>query len=52
MSPRGATLSTADGTARTTTVGGLNLGGGATLAMDWGDTLATAATATTSGNVT
>ena len=45
------TLSTADGAARTTTVGGLNLGNGATLAMDWGDQLSTAATATASGYV-
>ncbi len=47
----GATLSTADGTARTTTVGGLNLNNGATLAMDWGDQLATAATATPTGSI-
>ena len=47
----GATLSTADGTARTTTVGGLNLSNGAELAMDWGDTLSTAATATAGGNI-
>ena len=49
---RRRTFSTADGTARTTTVGGLNLGSGANLAMDWGDQLATAATATASGNIT
>ena len=47
----GATFSTADGTARTTAVAGLNLGSAATLVMDWGDTLSTAGTAAASGNI-
>ncbi|MEI8372586.1 MAG: autotransporter-associated beta strand repeat-containing protein [Planctomycetota bacterium] len=48
----GATLSMADGTARTTAVGGLNLKGSATLVMDWGDKLSTTASATTDGYIT
>ena len=47
----GATLRTADGTARTSTIGGLNLANGANLVMDWGDQLQTTATATAPGNV-
>ena len=47
----GAALSTADGTARTTNVGGLNLASGARLVMDWSDQLAATAAATPAGNV-
>ena len=51
----GATVSLADGTARTSTVGGLTLAGGSTVVLDWNggavDQITTAAAATTSGNM-
>ena len=48
----GGVFSTTDGAARTTTLGGLNLGGSGGLAMDWGDVLSTSAIATGNGNIT
>ena len=45
------TVNAANGLVQTTTVGGLNLGGSATLAMDWGDQFSTAAAAATAGYV-
>ena len=51
VSVANATLSTADGTARTMNIGGLSLGSGAELAMDFGDKLSTAGTAAAAGNV-
>ncbi len=47
----GATLNMADGTARTTTVAGLNLNGGVQLVMDWGDKLFATGPAATSGSI-
>jgi len=51
----GATLNLADGTARSTSLSGLNLGSGSILNLDWfgsaTDTLTTTAAATTSGTV-